>query len=145
MITALDLLPENDVRLGLESQKKVADGICLKTILLLEYIERVYAGSEGLPDRFPLSTWNARLQTLRRDRRTINLCEGRHNKFDRVVGHSNPTTWNCKAELQKDEICSRHTIIQFEMGDDEPLQNSVVYSTVDARLQHLCIRYILQR
>ncbi len=41
----------------------------------------------------------------------------------------------------KDEICSRRTIIQFEIGEEEPRQHSAAYSTVDARLQHLCIRY----
>ncbi len=101
----------------------------------------VYVGSEGSPARFPPSTWNVHLQTLRRDHRTNNLCEEWNNKFARLVGHSHPTTWNCIAALQKDEICSRRTIIQFEIGEEEPRQHSAVYSTVDARLQHLCIRY----
>ncbi len=52
MIAVLALLPENDVRLGFENLKEVADGMCLRTILLLEYIERVYAGSEGLQTGF---------------------------------------------------------------------------------------------
>ncbi len=38
MIAALALLPENEVRLGLENLKEVADGMCLRTILPLEYI-----------------------------------------------------------------------------------------------------------
>ncbi len=41
----------------------------------------------------------------------------------------------------KDEICSRRTIIQFEIGEEEPRQHSAIYFTVDSRLQHLCIRY----
>ncbi len=123
MITALDLLPENDVRLGLESLKEVTDGMCLRTILLLEYIERVYAGSEGSPGRFPLSTWNAHLQTLRRDPRTINLCEGWNDTLARLVGHSYPTTWNCIAAPQKDKLCSRRTIIQLQCGPNIPCIN----------------------
>ncbi len=111
----------------------------LKTTPLLEYVERVR--SEGSPARFPPSTWNVLLQTLRKDHRTNNLCERWNNKFARLVGHSHPTTWNCIVVLQKDEICSRRTIIQFEIGEEEPRQHSAVYSYVNARLQHLCIRY----
>ncbi len=113
----------------------------LRTIPLIEYVERVYVGPEGSPPRFPPSTWNVHLQTLRRDHRTNNLCEGWNKKFARLVGHSHPTTWNCIAALKKDEICSRRTIIQLKIGEEEPRQHSAVYSTVDARLQHLCIPY----
>ncbi len=42
MITALALLPENDVRLGLENLKEIANEMPLRTIPLLEYGERVY-------------------------------------------------------------------------------------------------------
>ncbi len=81
------------------------------------------------------------LQTLRRDHRTNSLCKWWNNKFAIRVGHSHPTTWNCIAALQKDEICSRRTIIQFEIVEEEPRQHSAAYSAVGARLQHLCIRY----
>ncbi len=73
-----------------------------------------------------------------RDHRANNLCEGWNNKFTRLVGHSHPTTWNCIAALQMNEICFRRTIIQFEIGEEEPRQHSAVYSPMDARLQHLC-------
>ncbi len=53
MIAALALLPENDVRLGLENLKEIADEMPLRTIPLIEYVERVYVGSEGSPARFP--------------------------------------------------------------------------------------------
>ncbi len=102
MIAALALLPENDVHLGREILKEIADEMPLRTIPLIEYVERVYVGSEGSPVLFPPSTWNVPLQTLRRDHRTNNLCEGWNNKFARLVGHSRPTTWNCIAALQKD-------------------------------------------
>ncbi len=84
-----------------------------------------------------------KFQTLQRDHRTNNLCEEWNNKFARLVGHSYPTTWNCIAALQRDETCSRRTIIQFEIGEEEPRQHSAVYSSVEARLQHLCIRYTI--
>ncbi len=99
-IAALALLPDNDVRLGLENLKEIANEMPLRTIPLTEYVERVYVGSEGSPARFPPSTWNVHLQTLRRDHRTNNLCEGWNNKVARLVGHSHPTTWNCIAALQ---------------------------------------------
>ncbi len=47
MIAALALLPENNVRLGLENLKEIADEMSLRTIPLIEYVERVYVGSEG--------------------------------------------------------------------------------------------------
>ncbi len=47
MIAALALLPENDVHMGLEILKEIADEMPLRTILLIEYVERVYVGSEG--------------------------------------------------------------------------------------------------
>ncbi len=75
----------------------------LRTIPLLEYVERVNVVSEGSPVQFPPSTWIAHLQTLRRDHRTNNLCEGWNNKFVRLVGHSQPTTWNGVAAMQKDD------------------------------------------
>ncbi len=53
MIAALALLPGNDVSLGLENLKEIADEMPLRTIPLLEYVERVYVGSEGSPARFP--------------------------------------------------------------------------------------------
>ncbi len=58
--------------------------------------------SEGSPVRFPPSSWNDHLQTIRRDHRTNNLCEGWNNQFAWLVGHSHPTKWNCNAALQKD-------------------------------------------
>ncbi len=61
MIAALALLPENDVRLRLENLKEIADEMPLRTIPLIEYVERVYVGSEGSPARFPPSTWNVHL------------------------------------------------------------------------------------
>ncbi len=45
MIAALALLPENDVHLRLENLKEIADE--MRTIPLIEYVERVYVGSEG--------------------------------------------------------------------------------------------------
>ncbi len=71
MIATLALLPEKDVRLGLENLKEIADEMPLRTIPLIEYVERVYAGSEGSTARFPPSTWNVHLQTLRRDYRAF--------------------------------------------------------------------------
>ncbi len=139
MIAALALLPENGMRLGLENLKEIADEMPLRTILLLEYVERVYVGSEGSPTRFPLSTWNVHLQNLRRDQGTIKVCERRNNKFVRLIEHSHTTTWNCIAALQENEICFFRTIIQFKIGEEEPRQNSAAYSIVDARLQHLCM------
>ncbi len=94
MIAALALLPEKVVRLRLGNLKEIADEMSLRTIPLIEYDERVYVGSEGSPARFPPSTWNVHLQTIRRDHRINNLCEGWNNKFARLVGHSHPTTWN---------------------------------------------------
>ncbi len=41
MIAASALLPKNDVRLGLENLKGIADEMSLRTIPLLEYVERV--------------------------------------------------------------------------------------------------------
>ncbi len=52
IIAALALLPENDVHLGLENLKDMADEIPLRTIPLIEYAERVCVGSEGSPARF---------------------------------------------------------------------------------------------
>ncbi len=46
MIAALALLPEKDVRLGLENLKEIVDEMPGRTIPLLEYVERVYVGSE---------------------------------------------------------------------------------------------------
>ncbi len=43
MIAALALRPENDVRLGLENLKEIADEMPLWTIPLIEYVE--YADS----------------------------------------------------------------------------------------------------
>ncbi len=71
MIATPPLLPENDVRLGLENLKGIADEMPLNTIQLLEYVERVYVGSEGSPDRFPHSTRNVHLQTLRKDQQPV--------------------------------------------------------------------------
>ncbi len=53
MIAAPALLPENDVRLGLENMTEIADEMPLRTIPMIEYVERVYVGSEGSPARFP--------------------------------------------------------------------------------------------
>ncbi len=64
MIAVLALLPENDVRRRLENLKEITDEMPLRTIPLIEYVERVYVGSEGSPARFPRSTWNVHLQTL---------------------------------------------------------------------------------
>ncbi len=89
-------------------------------------------GSEGSPARFPPSTWNDNLQTLRRDHRTNDLCEEWNFTFARRFGHSHPSTWNCIAAQQNGEICSRRTIIQFENGEGESRQNSTVYPTVHA-------------
>ncbi len=100
MIAALALLPENDVRLGLQNLKEIADEMPLMTIPLLEYVERVYVGSEVSPARFPPFIWNVHLQPLRRDYGTNNMCQRRNNKFARHVGHSRPTTWNCIAALR---------------------------------------------
>ncbi len=47
MIAALALLPENDVCMGLEILKEIANEMPLRTIPLIEYVERVYVGSEG--------------------------------------------------------------------------------------------------
>ncbi len=52
MIAALALLPENDVHLWLENLEEIADEMPLRTIPLIEYVERVYAGTEGSPARF---------------------------------------------------------------------------------------------
>ncbi len=52
MIAALALLPENIVHLGLEELKEIADEMPLWTIPLIEYVERVYVGTEGSPARF---------------------------------------------------------------------------------------------
>ncbi len=52
MIASQALLPENDVHLGLENLKEIADEMPLRTIPLIEYAERVYVGSEGSPARF---------------------------------------------------------------------------------------------
>ncbi len=71
---------------------------------------------------------------------TIKPCERRNDKLARLVRHSHPTTWNCIAALQEDEICSFRTIIQFKMGEEESRQNSTAYSTVDAGLQHMRYR-----
>ncbi len=49
MTAALALLPEKDVRLGLENLKQIVDEMPLRTILLLEYVERVYVGSKESP------------------------------------------------------------------------------------------------
>ncbi len=98
--------------------KEIADEMPLRTIPLIEYVERVYVGSEGSHAWFPPSTWNVHLQTLRRDHRTNNLCEGWNNKLARLVGHSHSTMLNCIAALQKDEMCSRRAIIQFEIGEE---------------------------
>ncbi len=56
MIAAQALLPGNDVRLGLENLKEIADEMPLMAIQLLDYVERVYVGSEGAPAQFPPST-----------------------------------------------------------------------------------------
>ncbi len=85
MIAALAPLPENDVHLGLENLEGIADEMPFWTIPLLEYVERVHVGSEGLAAQFPPSTWNIHLQTLQGDHRTNNLCEGWTNKFARLV------------------------------------------------------------
>ncbi len=79
MIAALALLPENGVHLALENLTEIADEMPLRTIPLLEYVERVYVGSEGPPTRFPLSSWYVHLQNLRRDQGTIKVCERRNN------------------------------------------------------------------
>ncbi len=42
MIAALVLLSENDMHLGLENLKETADEMPLRTIPLIEYVERVY-------------------------------------------------------------------------------------------------------
>ncbi len=52
MIAALALLRENDVHLGLENLEEIADEMPLRTIPLIEYVERVYVGTEGSPARF---------------------------------------------------------------------------------------------
>ncbi len=129
------------IRLGVENMKEIAGEMPLRTIPLLKYVERVYVGSEGSPARFPPSTRNVHLQTLPKGHKTNNLFEGWNKKFHRLVGYLHPTTWNCIAALPKDEICSRRTIIHFEIDEEEPRQHSAVYYTVDARLHHLCIRY----
>ncbi len=41
IIAALALLPENNLRLGLENLKEIADEMLLRTIPLIEYVERV--------------------------------------------------------------------------------------------------------
>ncbi len=46
------------------------------SVIYIEYVERVYVGSEGSPALFPPSSWNFNLQALRRDHRTNSLCEG---------------------------------------------------------------------
>ncbi len=38
--------------------EEIAAEMPLRTIPLIEYVERVYVGSEGSPARFPPSTWN---------------------------------------------------------------------------------------
>ncbi len=52
MIAALALLPENDVHVGLENLKEIADQMPLRTSPLNEYVEWVYVGTEGSPARF---------------------------------------------------------------------------------------------
>ncbi len=52
MIAALALLPENDVHMGQENLKEIADEMPLRTNPLIEYVERVYVGTEGSPARF---------------------------------------------------------------------------------------------
>ncbi len=49
---------------GSKNLKEIADEMPLRTIPLLEYIERVCVGTEGSPARFPLSKFNEDLQTL---------------------------------------------------------------------------------
>ncbi len=39
------------------------------------------------------------------------------------------------------EICSSRTIIQFEIGEEEPRQHSAVYSTLGARWYKIQSRY----
>ncbi len=73
-MSALALLPEVDVRLGLENLKELVDEMLSRAVQPLEYFETVYIVTEGSQPRFPPSTWNVRLQTLRREHRTNNLC-----------------------------------------------------------------------
>ncbi len=112
----------------------------LSPIQLLGYFETVYIRTEGLRPRFQPSTWNVHLHTLRGEHRTNNMCKG-WDKFSRLVGHSHPTIWHCIAVLLKDEVASRHIIIQYELGEEEVRQQPSIYSTVGTRLLSLCMRY----
>ncbi len=40
------------MHLGLENPEEIADEMPLRTIPLIEYVERVYVGTEGLPALF---------------------------------------------------------------------------------------------
>ncbi len=83
MIASLALLTENDVSLGLENLKEIADEVLLRAIPMLECVELVYVGSEGSPTLYmerppPKGPQN-------------NLLEGWNNKFAWLVGHSHPS------------------------------------------------------
>ncbi len=64
MIAALALLPENDVRLGLENLKEIADEMPLRTIPLIDYVVRVYVGSEGSPAWFSWKTFKQNIRAF---------------------------------------------------------------------------------
>ncbi len=63
-MSALALLPEVDVRLGLENLKELVDEMLSRAVQPLEYFETMCIMTEGSRPRFPPSTWNVHLQTL---------------------------------------------------------------------------------
>ncbi len=69
MIDSLLLLPENDVSLGQENLKEIADEMLLRAISVLGYVERVYVRSEGSPTLYmerPPSKRSQNQQPVRR-------------------------------------------------------------------------------
>lgn len=147
MLTALALLPRDDVVAGFEklvtSRFFVANEEKLEPVV--SYFEKTWIGAgtrrgNRRPPLFAISLWNHHESVKNDHARTNNSVEAWHNSFSKRCGASHLSMWKFTEALKKEQALTEAKLSQAESGEPEPKRKRI-YTRLDERLKRIVVSY----